>query len=267
MTSRKKLPQDLEAEVLIKSKRRCCLCSGLNNDFEEKAGQIAHLDKNRDNNSLNNLAFLCFVHHDKFDSTSSQSKNYTKTEIKKYREELHKYYEKQYRATFSKNDYYDYLDKTISLVPSSNDILDNKITIKVPDLELIKYTRIDLELWNNGEYELTINKIEMKNRLPFHYSSDDWTPLPFKGSDKSNTFSTTRYLNNHYFNFEIESKKFINLYYDFPECRIGLVQRMNSLQFDFQISLTIPSKSLNYEIPDIQRDITKTLIFEFIDGD
>lgn len=47
----------MEAEVLIKSKRRCSLCYGLNNDLEEKAGQIAHLDKNRDNHSIDNLAF------------------------------------------------------------------------------------------------------------------------------------------------------------------------------------------------------------------
>jgi hypothetical protein len=35
------------------------------------------------------LAFLCFEHHDQFDSSTSQSKNFTLQEVKRYREELY----------------------------------------------------------------------------------------------------------------------------------------------------------------------------------
>lgn len=265
MTERKKLPTDVEADILIKSKRRCSLCFGLNNDFDEKAGQIAHLDKNRNNHTFDNLAFLCFVHHDKYDSRTSQSKNYTIHEIKKYREELYEYFRTLYENNISKNDYYGYLNQKISVIAKNLEMVDNKIVIKVPNIEMMKYKRINLELWNNSEYELIINKIEMKNRLSFHYSSGDWHPLPFKGSDKSQIFSGIRYKNNHFINFEIESNKYINLYYEFPECRIGLIQRMYSLQFDFQITITIPSKSLNYTTPDIQREVTKSIFFEFVE--
>ncbi|MEV0761703.1 hypothetical protein [Nocardia sp. NPDC050435] len=34
------------------------------------------------------LVFLCFDHHDEFDSTTRQSKNLTRKEIEKYRDEL-----------------------------------------------------------------------------------------------------------------------------------------------------------------------------------
>jgi hypothetical protein len=87
--NRKRLPTEVETLVITKSKRRCSLCYGLDNDLSEKQGQIAHLNKNRDDNRLDNLAWLCFPHHDRFDSTTSQSKNYTRNEIIEYRERLY----------------------------------------------------------------------------------------------------------------------------------------------------------------------------------
>ena len=89
MTNRPPVPQETQAEVLSLCARRCCICFGIDNDYNEKSGQIAHLDKKRDNNKLDNLAFLCFDHHNKYDSTMSQSKNYQLLEVKKYRSDLH----------------------------------------------------------------------------------------------------------------------------------------------------------------------------------
>ena len=74
---------------MLNSARRCCLCYGLTGDAVEKKGQIAHLDGDRTNNSPDNLAFLCFDHHDGYDSTTSQSKNYTEIEAKHYRAKLY----------------------------------------------------------------------------------------------------------------------------------------------------------------------------------
>jgi hypothetical protein len=54
-----------------------------------KVGQIAHLDRDNANHAETNLAFLCFGHHDEYDSTSSQRKNFTKGEVKEFREELY----------------------------------------------------------------------------------------------------------------------------------------------------------------------------------
>lgn len=90
MPERKSTPKDTETEVLIVSARRCCICFGLSGDFNEKPGQIAHLDKDPSNSSFDNLAWLCLTHHDKYDSTTSQSKGLTIGEIKRYRALLYK---------------------------------------------------------------------------------------------------------------------------------------------------------------------------------
>jgi hypothetical protein len=66
------------------AERRCCLCFGLDNDFTEKLGQIAHLDKDSANYSEDNLAWLCLPHHSTYDSKTSQHKNYTIEEAKRY---------------------------------------------------------------------------------------------------------------------------------------------------------------------------------------
>jgi len=87
--ARKPVPPDTQTSVLVKSRRRCCICFGLNRDTDLKAGQIAHLDHDRDNNNEDNLAFLCFDHHDEYDSRTSQRKGFTAGEVKQFRAELH----------------------------------------------------------------------------------------------------------------------------------------------------------------------------------
>jgi len=87
---RKKILGDRETQVLTASGRRCCLCTGLYDDYEVKQGQIAHLDHDPSNNSIENLAFLCLGHHDWYDSRPSQSKALTIGEVKLYRDKLYK---------------------------------------------------------------------------------------------------------------------------------------------------------------------------------
>jgi hypothetical protein len=73
----------------VQSRRRCAICFGLDRDVRLKPGQVAHLDKNSANNAEDNLAFLCLAHHDEYDSSSSQRKNFTTGEVKKFRSELY----------------------------------------------------------------------------------------------------------------------------------------------------------------------------------
>lgn len=87
--SRRHLPPEVEAEVLVLCRRRCCICYGLARDVSIKPGQIAHLDGKPDNNDLDNLAFLCFEHHDQYDTRTSQSKGLTPREVRRFRKELH----------------------------------------------------------------------------------------------------------------------------------------------------------------------------------
>lgn len=86
---RKPIPQEVITLVLVSSARRCCLCFGLNGDFEQKQGQVAHVDHNSGNPDFDNLAFLCLNHHDQYDGQTRQSKGFTVDELKAYRSLLY----------------------------------------------------------------------------------------------------------------------------------------------------------------------------------
>lgn len=73
----------------VPCRRRCSVCHGLHRDTSVKQGQVAHLDQDRTNHSLDNLAFLCLPHHDEYDGTTSQSKGLTAAEVRRFRKELH----------------------------------------------------------------------------------------------------------------------------------------------------------------------------------
>lgn len=89
MSKRKNIPSLTQTELLTSSARRCCLCYGINHDYQEKSGQIAHLDHDSSNNKIDNLCWLCLEHHDSYDSKNSQSKGYTIKEVKTYRKQLY----------------------------------------------------------------------------------------------------------------------------------------------------------------------------------
>ncbi|WP_206243628.1 hypothetical protein [Novosphingobium terrae] len=86
--TRKPISKQVETSILLSSRRRCCICFGLNRDTGLKSGQIAHLDHDNSNNAETNLAFLCLNHHDEYDSRPSQKKGMTITEVKAFKEEL-----------------------------------------------------------------------------------------------------------------------------------------------------------------------------------
>lgn len=87
---RKPIPQEIITAVLVSSARRCCLCFGIKGDFEQKQGQVAHVDHNSANPDFDNLAFLCLHHHDQYDSQTRQSKGFTIQELKAYRDLLYR---------------------------------------------------------------------------------------------------------------------------------------------------------------------------------
>ena len=89
MSNRPKIPPPIIDSVLMKSRRRCCLCVFLDRDDTIKRGQIAHVNHEREDNAEENLVFLCLRHHDEYDSKTSVSKNFTQSEVKQYRELLY----------------------------------------------------------------------------------------------------------------------------------------------------------------------------------
>ena len=89
MGRRRYISEKKQAKVLVRCRRRCCICFALHRDFSIKRGQIAHLDHDPANNDIDNLAFLCLEHHDEYDSKTRLSKGFTLEEVKRYREELY----------------------------------------------------------------------------------------------------------------------------------------------------------------------------------
>jgi hypothetical protein len=90
MGKRAKLPKAAETAVLTRSARRCCICFALHGDDAVKAGQIAHLDDDRSNNDLDNLAWLCLDHHGQWHTRANVTKGFKPDEVKAYRAQLYR---------------------------------------------------------------------------------------------------------------------------------------------------------------------------------
>ena len=84
------VPTSTETKILTASRRRCAFCFGLGGILAESEGQIAHIDRNRENAKPENLVWLCSKHHNAYDSSMRQTKGYTARELRYYRAELWK---------------------------------------------------------------------------------------------------------------------------------------------------------------------------------
>ncbi len=89
MADRKRPTSEVEADVLLASRRRCCICYGLHRDLSVKQGQLAHLSRDPSDSSADNLAFMCLEHHDWYDTKTSQSKGPAVEEARHYRAALY----------------------------------------------------------------------------------------------------------------------------------------------------------------------------------
>src|SRR5690348_12343284 len=97
--ARKPIPGETQKNILTKSRRRCCLCFWLEGLDEVQKGQIAHLDGDNENAAEDNLAFLCFDHHDDFDGTTRLAKGLRQDEVRHWRDELYKEMEYRFRTS------------------------------------------------------------------------------------------------------------------------------------------------------------------------
>ncbi|HEI8671775.1 TPA: hypothetical protein ACKQFJ_002512 [Serratia marcescens] len=91
MNKRKNIPDSIQANVIHNSAGRCVICYGTRQftDPRYPHTQIAHIDKNNENNQEDNLALLCISCHNLYDSTLRQGKNYKQENIKRWRDELY----------------------------------------------------------------------------------------------------------------------------------------------------------------------------------
>jgi len=89
MSERRYVREPVVDKVLVASARRCCLCVFLRDRDEVVKGQIAHLNRNPNDPRFENLVWLCFDHHDEYDSRTSQSKGLTPGEVREHRDRLY----------------------------------------------------------------------------------------------------------------------------------------------------------------------------------
>jgi hypothetical protein len=89
MSQRRHVPRSIEADVVLASRRRCCLCVFLEDRDMVRKGQIAHLNRDSSDRRFTNLVYLCLEHHDEYDGRTSQSKGYLADELRAYRDRLY----------------------------------------------------------------------------------------------------------------------------------------------------------------------------------
>jgi hypothetical protein len=89
MGSRQQPSKSDQTKLFLASRRKCCLCVFLNDRDEVRQGQIAHLNRDASDSRFENLVFLCFEHHDDYDTKRSQSKGFLPEEVRAYREMLY----------------------------------------------------------------------------------------------------------------------------------------------------------------------------------
>jgi tetratricopeptide (TPR) repeat protein len=157
---RKKVQTETETKILTESRRICCICFGLKNDIRVKKGQIAHLDKDNTNSNEGNLAFLCFVHHDKYDSITRQSKNFTIQEVKIYKTQLLEYTSELTKAqkNLAKDNHF--IKRKGPIIKKNSD--ENKITV----MNVAVYGCFNIGI----DKKLTINSISEEVNHVMHNS-------------------------------------------------------------------------------------------------
>ncbi|GEM_PF-6848355 len=156
MPRRRKVTVRVETDLLVRCRRRCCLCFGLKGDLTEKLGQVAHVDGDRSNSDEDNLVFLCFDHHSQYDSTSKMGKGLKEGELIRHRSDLYKALENGLHVR----------DGTEAMPPNA----------RASDVTLLRGVRRHSIAWYN-EVVTTIGKLAKSK------SRDEFTDLVFQYSN------------------------------------------------------------------------------------
>jgi hypothetical protein len=94
--ARTKIPEEIQAEVIFKSDRMCCVCAN-----GKRADHIHHIDSDNSNNKFENLAFLCFDCHDDATKKSSLKKKLNPKTILKFRDYHYRLVEQKRKVTLN----------------------------------------------------------------------------------------------------------------------------------------------------------------------
>ena len=94
---RTSIPTKVVEEVLHTSNMTCCVCKK-----EKKDVQIHHIDLDKNNNNIENLATLCPDCHNKAHQTGGNTRNLTPRRVKKFKDEWHKICEEKIQHSISR---------------------------------------------------------------------------------------------------------------------------------------------------------------------
>jgi len=111
--ARPQIPKLTQKTVLGKCRRRCALCYYFDFDTSFKKGQLAHIDRNPNNNSESNLVYLCLRHHDEYDTSPSQTKKLTPEEVMDAKRDIEKSIENKVSIVFPEPQVNVQFDKTL----------------------------------------------------------------------------------------------------------------------------------------------------------
>ena len=91
MATREPVKQNVRDELLVRCRRRCCLCFFDKGELEPKLLQLAHIDRNSANSDEKNLACLCTPCHEEYDAKHNNVFGYTPEYLRRAKEALEKY--------------------------------------------------------------------------------------------------------------------------------------------------------------------------------
>lgn len=268
--------RDIRENALVAAARHCCVC----HKYKGVKVEVHHIipEEQGGKNTFENAIALCFDCHadaGHYFSKHPKGSKFSPDELKKHRD---KWYEIVKCNKIQ-------VDESLSDINTPNDVkeiiknplkyLSENIILKydaisVKDKIIVKYNdenigRVDgkrttllwFELWNKTNVEIVFNQIIMQNIIPFHYSSEYWDPIPTKGLSDDHILRELLYRYRHVNNSILAPNRYINIMYQLPLLRIDLAKKFYDFTYSFNIEITIPSKSLNYEIQDIKREIKK----------
>jgi hypothetical protein len=78
--TREPIPKNLRIGILTRNKHRCCICC-------QEQVVLHHIDKNPDNNAIENLAVLCLHHHGLAHAHFDLAQNYTEEIIRAHKKD------------------------------------------------------------------------------------------------------------------------------------------------------------------------------------
>jgi hypothetical protein len=141
---RTKISEDVEAEILFRSNRQCCV-------DQKRGDHIHHIDSNPSNSNIQNLALLCFDCHNEASMKGSLRKKLTPKTILKFREHHYKTIQSQ-RAIFIKK-----LNHPIQKLATEDLLNAAKDAIIILEIEKLK---IDYFNQNWGERSEILDKFD-----------------------------------------------------------------------------------------------------------